>query len=240
MRIVISQSMLFPWIGLLEQVRLADVFVHYDDVQYSKGSFVNRVQVKLPEGVRWMSVPLQGHRLGQRIDAVQLAPSAQWRASHLDLLERSFKDAPHTQDALQLAGAVYGADYPHVGALARASLLALCRYFGLDVGRRFVDVTDLEVPGSGSARVLAVVERLGGDAYITGHGAASYLDHEEFERKGLRVEYMQYQCRPYPQAHGAFTPYVSALDLVARCGREGANHICSGTVPWKEFLNGSE
>ena len=54
-RVVISQSMLFPWVGLLEQMRLADVFVHYDDVQFSKGSFVNRVQVKTPDGVRWMT-----------------------------------------------------------------------------------------------------------------------------------------------------------------------------------------
>jgi WbqC-like protein family len=240
MRIVISQSMLFPWIGLLEQVRLADVVVHYDDVQFSKGSFVNRVQIKLPEGIRWMSVPLQGQRLGQRINEVQTAPSAQWRASHLDLLERSFNGAPNAEEALRLAGEVYGADYPHVGALARASLLALCRYFGLDAGRRFVDVQDLGVPGSGSERVQAVVLRLGGNTYITGHGAARYLDHDAFGRQGVHVEYMHYQCLPYPQAHGAFTPYVSALDLVARCGREGKRYICSGTVSSREFLHESK
>ena len=31
--VVISQSMLFPWVGTLEQMLLADVFIHYDDVK---------------------------------------------------------------------------------------------------------------------------------------------------------------------------------------------------------------
>ena len=81
-RVVISQSMLFPWVGLLEQVRLADAFVHYDDVQFSKGSFVNRVQLKTPQGVRWMTVPLHDLHLGQRIDEVRIAPAGEWRARH--------------------------------------------------------------------------------------------------------------------------------------------------------------
>ena len=71
MQIVISQSMLFPWIGLMEQIRLADVFVHYNDVQFSKGSFVNRVQIKTSQGTKWMTVPLENLHLGQRINEVK-------------------------------------------------------------------------------------------------------------------------------------------------------------------------
>ncbi|MBV8035005.1 WbqC family protein [Roseateles sp.] len=237
--IVISQSMLFPWVGLLEQVRQADVFVHYDDVQFSKGSFVNRVQIKTADGQRWLTVPLPGLQLGQRIDAVRPAPSAQWRENHLALLARSFRAAPHAADALSLARDIYAQEYASIGALARASLMALVRYFGLEAGRRFVDVADLGVSGTSSARVLAVVRQLGGTDYITGHGAARYLAHDEFEAQGVTVRYMDYLRLPYPQSHGAFSPYVSGLDLVAHCGRDGSRYIASGTVAWQEFLKRS-
>lgn len=229
--------MLFPWVGLLEQVRLADVFVHYDDVQFSKGSFVNRVQIKTPEGVRWMTVPLVALHLGQRINEVCIAPPEQWRGAHLDMLRRSFAGAPYAGDALQLAEEVYCSDCSHAGGLARASLLALVRYFGLDIGKRFVDVTELDIPGSSSERVLAVVRHLQGQVYITGHGASRYLDHLGFELQGVEVEYMNYQRLAYPQAHGAFTPYVSGLDLVANCGRDGARYIVSNTLSWRDFLH---
>ncbi|MCA9907942.1 MAG: WbqC family protein, partial [Anaerolineae bacterium] len=67
MKLVISQSMYFPWAGLLEQIRLADTFVHYDDVQHTRG-FYNRVQIKTGNGVRWITVPLRDWHQGQRID----------------------------------------------------------------------------------------------------------------------------------------------------------------------------
>lgn len=237
MRIVISQSMLFPWVGMLEQVRLADVFVHYDDVQFSKGSFVNRVQIKTAEGMQWMTVPLRDLHLGQRIADVQVGPKQEWVDKHLDLLVRSFAGAPHADDALGLAREVYAAGHEQLGALARASLMVLVRYFGLDAGRRFVDVEGLGITGTGSRRVLDVVQRVGGTVYVTGHGASRYLDHHLFDAADVPVEYMDYRRDPYQQGHGLFTPYVSGLDLVAYCGRDGLRNIVSQTLPWREFVH---
>jgi hypothetical protein len=91
------------------------------------------------------------------------------------------------------------------------------------------------VEGTGSARVLAVCEALGAERYVTGHGAREYLNHESFEAAGIRVEYLDYKKREYPQLHGAFTPFVSALDLAANCGRAGREVIDSNTVYWKDF-----
>jgi hypothetical protein len=237
MRVVISQSMLFPWVGMLEQVRQADVFVHYDDVQFSKGSFVNRVQIKTAEGTNWMTVPLRDVHVGQRIADVRIAPAEKWVSRHLALLARSFKGAPYSDDAIALARGVYAAGHTRLGDLARASLMAQVTYFGLDAGRRFVDVQLLGIEGAGSQRVLDVVRRLGGTSYITGHGAARYLDHRLFDAAGIQVEYMDYRCLPYPQGNGAFTPYVSGLDLVAHCGRDGLRNIASQTLPWREFVH---
>jgi len=239
MNIVISQSMLFPWVGLLEQVRLADVFVHYDDVQFSKGSFVNRVQIKTSQGQNWMTVPLKNLHLGQCIDEVEVAPPKEWRRRHLDLLETSFAGASHTSDALELAENVYSVDYLNLGALARASLMALVRYFELDISTRFLDIKELGIAGRSSERVLAVVRSLNGDTYITGHGAARYLNHELFEAHKIKVEYMNYRSIMYSQLHGDFNPYVSGLDLVANCGKDGARYICSKTIDWRRLDNGS-
>ena len=231
--------MLFPWVGLLEQVQQADVFVHYDDVQFSKGSFVNRVQIKTPTGTRWMTVPTRNLRLGQPICDVTIAPPEDWVDRHLSLLQVSLTGAPFAAEAITLAESVYAQRHERLGDLARASLLSLVNYFELGNGRRFVDVRSLELGGGSSQRVLDVVMRLGGDVYITGHGAARYLDHERFERAGVAVRYMRYRMSPYPQLHGEFTPYVSGLDLVANCGRDGARFILSDTVFWRDFLHGS-
>ena len=237
MRVVISQSMYFPWVGLLEQIRLADVFIHYDDVQFSKGSFSNRIQVKTAAGTNWMTVPLEGHRLGQTIDQVRIKPKSAWRNRHLALLSQSFDGAPYAKAALEIAADVIDGEHGTVSEISRASMLALSSYFGLDRETRFADSRDFDIPGSSSARVLDLVRAVGGDEYITGHGARHYLDHQLFEEAGVSVSYMDYQMLPYPQRHGAFTPYVTALDLVANRGRDGLTSIASQTRNWKEFVN---
>jgi hypothetical protein len=236
-RVVVSQSMYFPWVGLLEQVRLADVFVHYDDVQFSKGSFTNRVQIKQTDGsTAWMTVPLRNLKLGQRIDEVTIQDPKIWVPKHMAMLRGSFAQAPYAQDALSLAEHVLTQPYDTIAELARASLLALTDYFGLTRTTRFVDCTSLSIEGASSQRVLDVVKALGGSCYITGHGARNYLDHQLFEQSGVSVQYMQYRCISYQQLYGDFTPYVTALDLVANCGPEGVSVIQSESVNWKDFM----
>ncbi|MDP3480382.1 MAG: WbqC family protein [Desulfoprunum sp.] len=239
MNVVISQSMLFPWVGMLEQVSLADCFVHYDDVQFSKGSFVNRVQIKTAKGVRWMTVPLKNRSLGQSIDEVEFAPVSSWRDNHIELLKKSFEGARFAEDALEIASNVYSIEYPNIGSLARASLLSLIKYFSLDKSKSFIDVKELGIEGSSSLRVLEIVKRLGGTTYITGLGALKYLDHTLFEKHGISVRYMKYRCCPYSQLHGEFTPYVSGLDLIANYGKEGIRYICSEAVDWRRLVNES-
>jgi WbqC-like protein family len=237
LKVVISQPMLFPWVGMLEQIRLADVYVHYTDVQYSKGSLVNRVQIKTSTGVKWLTVPLVRVELGQKICEVRPQPDTDWKRRHLEFLTQCYAHAPFKSEMLSIVRRVYDAEYRTLGELSTASVMALCDYFGLTHGRRFVPIEDLCVDGASSERVLGIVSALGGRTYITGHGARNYLKHDLFESVGICVEYMSYRKLPYRQLHGEFTPFVSALDLVANEGRAGERYIQSTSVYWRDFLN---
>jgi hypothetical protein len=138
---------------------------------------------------------------------------------------------------LALVEQVYSQDHQGIASLSLASLMALCAYFGLDRDRRFTSSAQLDIPGASSRRVLDIVLALGGDRYITGHGARHYLDHVLFDEAGVRVEYMDYLKTPYAQLHDGFTPFVSALDLIANKGPAGAECIRSGSIYWKDFLD---
>jgi hypothetical protein len=223
-------------VGVLEQLRLADIFVHYDDVQFSKGSFSNRVQIKTNSGVRWLTLPLQGLRLGQRIDEVQINESKDWRRTHRDMLRQAYDKAPYRDDMLKLVDLVFSTASANLSEITRRSMLVLGDYFSIGSDMKIYDAAELGVPGHGSQRVLDIVKLLGGDTYITGHGGKNYLDHKAFERQGVEICYMDYKCTPYPQLHGDFTPFVTALDLVANCGVEGASYIQSGVIGWREFM----
>jgi hypothetical protein len=234
-RVVISQPMYFPWVGLLEQIRLSDVFVHYDDVQYVRG-FFNRVQIKTANGSRWLTVPIKDWHRGQLINEVKIDNSVNWRASHRTLLKHSYSNAKHLDEMLSVVDRVFAFEYETLSDLSIASFLELAKYFGLTIDTEFKLSSQMGIGGVSSKRLhnICVSERA--DVYITGHGARNYLDHELFEQSGIIVEYMDYQMKPYPQLYGEFTPYVSALDLIANCGMSHKGVISSDSKNWKSFL----
>ena len=235
--IVISQPMYFPWPGMLEQIQLCDVFVDYNDAQFSKGSFFNRVQVKTEHGIRWLTVPLKDVRLGQLICDTEIDQTKNWQRAHLDQLNNAYRKAPFKRDLLDLVTRVFDQSHRYLGELSAASLNALLDYLpSIKANTGFVESSSLNVDGASTERVISICAALEGRSYLTGHGARNYLNHEAFERQGMVVAYIEYGLRPYPQLHGAFTPYVSTLDLIANCGVEGSNYIGGATVPWREFL----
>lgn len=236
-RVVISQPMYFPWPGFMAQMALADVYIWLDDAQFSKGSFTNRIQVKLPAGRKWMTVPLEGAGNFQRICDLS-AKGQDWIASHRQMLAQSFRGYPATATSLALFDAAMGlpgslCDRLIAGAEAQARALGC-------LPPRVLRSSALGIEGMSSDRVLRLVQAVGGTHYITGHGAFAYLDHQRLNDHGIAVSYMDYAPLPWPQAHGDFTPYVTGLDLLAAAGLSAAGHLRPASIEWRAFRTARE
>lgn len=234
--VVVSQPMYFPWVGMLQQIRLCDVYVYYDDVQFVRG-FFNRVQIKTEQSIRWLTVPLLDWKRGQLIKEVKIDNSKDWKRSHRSQLKQSYANATFRKDMFDLVDEVFADNYSLIGELASASTNALVRYFHeIGINKKFLTSSSMKIQGASSKRLIDICLSLNARTYFTGHGARNYLDHEGFEEQGIDVAYIDYELHSYPQLHGEFTPYVSTLDLIANCGKEGLKIIQGKPVDWRSFL----
>ena len=229
-RVVISQPMYFPWAGFLSQLAMADTLIWLDDVQFSKGSFTNRIQIQTPQGLKWMTVPLQGRGRGSTISELRVA-DANTSAKHRSILQRSFAESAYVSDALEVFDLAWS--YSSLSEILIASATLLAEAVGVAPQRTFLSST-MEVAGKGSERVLGLVKSVGGDTYITGHGGRHYLEHGAFEDAGIEVEYMNYQIHPWHTPRTHFVDTVSALDLVANAApADRISHLASETRTWR-------
>lgn len=231
--LVVSQPMFLPWLGLFEQVRLADVFVHYDDVQLPQGrSFVSRVQIKTATGVSWLTAPIEHNKSGKLLNHVILS-EGNWRNKHLKTIRHAYARRPYFDLMLELAEKAYSCATDHLSEFNITAIEQIARWLGLSP--RFMRSSLIGVPGGGTQRLVDLCKHLDCDIYVTGHGALKYLDHEKFEEVGISARYMDYRKIPYEQGRGNFTPYVSILDPIANCGERTRELLCSEAVYWKEF-----
>jgi hypothetical protein len=227
--------MFLPWIGLFEQMRLADTFVHYDDVQLPQGrSFMSRVQVKTATGVNWLTAPIDRNRSGRLISETFLLADREWRRVHLQTLKHCYGKAPYFRQMFELAGEIYGHTEDNLARFNRNALERIAAFLGLSP--RFCASSELGIGGASTERLLALCVHFRANNYITGLGALDYLDYSEFESAGIVVRYMAYQKRRYEQSHGEFTPYVTIFDAIAHCGRQTSDLLRSESVYWKDYV----
>jgi hypothetical protein len=230
-RIAIVQSNYIPWKGYFDLIAGVDAFVLLDEVQYTRRDWRNRNRIKAPDGLRWLSIPVEvSGRYTQRIDETQIADPG-WARSHLSAIEQAYAAAPYLDELRPLLRAAYAA------AESETRLSA--------VNRRFLDLiaaqlhietpilwsTDIERPETvdGDARndrLISICTALGATEYVSGPAARGYLDDEAFAAAGVRVRWARYEdYREYPQPHPPFEHGVSALDLLLCTGPDAARYL---------------
>lgn len=236
MKVVISQPFYLPWPGLFDQLRLADLFIHYDDVQLPQGrSFCTRVQLQEKHGISWLSVPIIGQSRGL-IHEAQIDNSQRWQVRHLSKIKNALNHGPYYSDAEGLIQEILNHTPSSLAELNISLVERISKYLGLSTP--FLRASKLGVTSQSSERLLELCLLNKATQYITGHGAKNYLDHELFEKNNIEIYYMNYQIQPYDRLlYGEFTPYVTILDLIAHTGPNAINHLQSATVPWRKFLN---
>jgi len=234
-KVVILQPMYFPWRGVFEQIKLTDVFVYYDDVQFPTGrTFINRVQIKTPNGFIWMNIPIvKKERTYLKINEMKVNELISWREYHKKKFIYNYSRAPYYEDALALLEEVLSLPNNNLAEITINSLKVCCKFLGFR--KTFIKSSTLGIDGKGTERLVRITKYLNGDIYITGHGAKNYLDYDLFESSDIKVEFMNYKNISYPQLWGDFNPYVSILDLISNTGRDASKYINSESLYWKDF-----
>jgi len=236
MKVVISQPMFVPWIGLFEQIRLADVFVHYDDVQMPQGrSFISRVQIKTLKGQQWMSAQVDKEASGILISETVLMARTNWRDDHINLLKENYRNAPYRSLMLEIAADIYAFDGLNLAQFNQYALEYLARWLNLHA--KFEASSSLSIPGQSSRRLVAICKRFNATDYLTGQGALNYLDCNLFELSNIDVSFMTYKKHPYQQQHGDFNPHVTILDAIANIGDDTRFLLTSNAVPWRSYVD---
>ena len=227
--------MYFPWLGLFDQLRLADMYCHYDDVQLSRG-FCNRVQLIRQRKSRFVTVPLVKRSQKQLICKSRVSYEKDWIAAHRSNLIESLGKAPFFQHALSIFDEVHKNQATFLHQINRKGILKVAEYLELIEGKTFYDSIDLKTNHTSSHRLLEICKALEAKVYLTGHGALKYLDHELFEQNDVEVFYIKYRFSNYKKDKSEYTPFVSILDPISYLGESAQKSMKSEMVNWRDAM----
>ena len=226
MKVAVIQSNYIPWRGYFDIMHDADVFVFYDDVQYTVNDWRNRNRVKTANGVVWLTIPVGAQN--DRLICDVVIGDQSWARKHWMTIEQSYHGAPGFARYREFFKSFYSRSWESLSALNQFMIRTIAGDL-LGIRTQILDSRDYNLEGKGSDRLLMLLKKMGATDYISGPSAQRYLDAEAYARHGIRVHWKDYSHYPeYPQLHGAYAPDLSIVDLLLNCGDDAARYIWGG------------
>lgn len=223
-RIAIVQSSFIPWRGYFDLIRSVDVFVLYDDAQYTVRDWRNRNRIKTRDGVKWLTVPVEGGARSRAIRDVRVSDTG-WSERHWRTIAHNYTGARHWQTMRATMEPLFRECRDvYLSEINYRFLTAGCRL--LEIGTTFRWSSEFQLERDRSGRLVDMCRQAGAGVYVSGPSAKAYLDRSQFDAAGIEVEFFDYDGYPeYPQLFPPFEPHVSVVDLLLNTGPAAAGYL---------------
>ena len=195
-RIALIQGNYFPWVGYFAVMNNVDLFLVYEDVQYTKNDFRNRNWINVPykqstTGKIWLTVPIRHEYVAQRYRDIKMAETA-WPRKHFTTIRQCLSKNSHWQKISSSIESLYWlfASKTYLYEINRLALEYCKNELQISTPIKYIERFDYEK--TASERVAEIVKLNGGTVYLTGPAAKAYLDEAHFRARDIGVEWCDY------------------------------------------------
>jgi hypothetical protein len=221
MIISIHQPNYLPYLGFFDKMKKSDILVIYDDAQFSKGDFQNRNKIRIHNGWKWLTVPVEKKHIP--INEIRIKNEfatnngLSWSDSHLKNIAEAYKRAPYYSIYEKEIIKIYKKKYDNLVDLNIALINYLKNIFEIET--EVVLSSHFGFTSTSSERLLEIVEALDGDVYLSGASGANYLDISLFEKRDIKVEFQDYVHPIYKQCFKGLIPNMAVIDALFNAGK---------------------
>ena len=223
-RVAVLQSNYLPWKGYFDIIHDVDMFIFYDDVQYTKNDWRNRNRIKTRNGEQWLTIPV-GSGKGLNIDQIDLTQH-EWQKRHWRSILQGYAHAPYFDRYVEFFEELYlGRILPNLSELNQFIIRAVsAKFLGMNV--LFERSNTYTVLGQRQERLLNLLQQVGATDYVSGPSGRAYIDDSEFVKRGINLRYKSYDNYPaYRQQSNPFNHCVSIVDLLFMTGEDAPSYI---------------
>jgi hypothetical protein len=222
---IITQSNYIPWKGYFETIRNVDVFVVYDDMQYTKRDWRNRNIIKTTQGLKWLTIPVEVKgKFLQKIKDTRIADKS-WNKSHLNQIKQAYSGAKCYREVKDWIQELYmTCEYDFLTDVNLHFIHGINKFLDIETEIRFS--SEFVLAEDRNQRLINICKDLNITDYYSGPAAKAYMDLNLFNESNIIAHFLDYSNRlKYHQLYGDFIHEVSIIDLLLNEGEQSKNYI---------------
>jgi len=213
MKLGIMQPYLLPYIGYFQLIAAVDVFVVYDNIQYTKKGWINRNRL-LQDGTDLMfSVPLKKGSDYLEVRERSLAETFD-RRKLLNQFRENYRRAPFFASTWPLLEQIIGHADDNLFRYIHNSIVQLCAHLSLETQVRISSDINIDHTLRGQDKVIAINQALGASVYRNAIGGLDLYSREAFRDQGIEVQFIKSRPLEYAQFGKPFVPWLSIVDVL--------------------------
>lgn len=215
-KIAVLQSNYIPWRGYFDIISKVDHFVIYDEVQYTKNDWRNRNQIKSPNGLIWLTIPVKQTNLDQKICETEVVNQI-WRRKHMNSIKLNYSKAPFYDAYIDSIANLYEGNETLLSEINLKFIKGFCEI--LNINTEIINSKNLKLNGDRNGRLVDACQKLKSKNYLSGKAAQNYLDYDLFTNQNIEIEWMDYShLSEYNQLYPPFHMGVSIIDTILNIG----------------------
>lgn len=231
------QPTYIPWLGLFHKILVADLFIVYDDVEYSRHGWYNRNYILSKNGPVFLVVPVLKKNSNKIFhNQVEIDNSKKWSKKHIKSIELCYSKSPYFSDYFNLISNILTKDYKYLIELNITLLKLLLNIFEINTEIKFA--SEFKLNNKKSDRVLDLAIKTKATHYLFGEMGSNYAEIEKFKTNKIKALFQKYNHPIYTQFNSSkFVSKLSSLDLLFNHGKESKKILLSRNYTKNNYLN---
>jgi hypothetical protein len=195
MNVAIMQPYFLPYLGYWQLLVASDVFVLYDNIQFTKKGWFHRNNILMYGEKKLFTLPLkQGSDYLNVVDRYLADDAAGAIKRILAQLKQSYRKAPYFDMAYPIIEKCFCYPQTNLFYFTEHSIQLLCQY--LDIDCRIIRSSDISIDHNNAI------------------GGVELYSDNSFKRSGVELYFLQSGLPAYQQFGNEFVPYLSVIDLM--------------------------
>ena len=214
--IAIMQPYTFPYIGYMNLVWASDIFVLYDDVNFSKKGWINRNKILSNKKAYRFSIPLEGISQNKLIKDLFTYDLSHFKKNFIKQIECAYKNAKFFNNGLEYVRSTISEENSSISDIAEKSIKNFFEIVGVE--KQFLKSSSCFSETKELNRVdrlIIITKMLNSHNYVNPVGGEQLYSKEYFSSKNINLFFLNPIMKEYRQCGNKhFIPKLSVIDLI--------------------------
>jgi hypothetical protein len=213
MKTAIMQPYFFPYLGYFQLIFAVDLFIIYDNIQYTKQGWINRNRILRNGKAVTLSLPLKGASDYSDVRDRQISSDFD-RDKLLNRIGAAYRKAPFFAGTYALIESILMQEENNLFRFLDHSLRRTCAHVGVSTQFRVSSGISIDHNKKKHDKVLALCRAVGTSTYINAIGGLQLYSSDEFFARGITLQFIKAKPCEYCQFGDTFVPMLSIIDVL--------------------------